>query len=112
MPNGIKDEDLPWSRSATSKLDMKYLYVCHAVPNAILNKNLSDLKSCTLYVKLFPCSDCAKLVIQSGIKKVLYVLDKHPDMDIYIAARTLFSKANIECKKYASKRKIEIDLDL
>ncbi|KAG7392201.1 hypothetical protein PHYBOEH_006455 [Phytophthora boehmeriae] len=66
FPNGCDDDDLPWAReSATnSPLDTKYPYVCHAEMNAILNKNSTDVKGCTIYVALFPCNECAKLIIQ------------------------------------------------
>ncbi|XP_067260466.1 deoxycytidylate deaminase isoform X4 [Chanodichthys erythropterus] len=66
MPNGCDDDLLPWSRSADNKLDTKYPYVCHAELNAIMNKNSADVKGCTMYVALFPCNECAKLIIQAG----------------------------------------------
>ncbi|XP_031151270.1 deoxycytidylate deaminase isoform X3 [Sander lucioperca] len=65
MPNGCDDDLLPWSRSADDRLDTKYPYVCHAEMNAIMNKNSADVKGCTMYVALFPCNECAKLIIQS-----------------------------------------------
>ncbi|XP_059500840.1 deoxycytidylate deaminase isoform X2 [Stegostoma tigrinum] len=66
MPNGCSDDILPWARTGPNKLDTKYMYVCHAELNAILNKNSADVKGCTMYVALFPCNECAKLIIQSG----------------------------------------------
>ncbi|KAF0038044.1 hypothetical protein F2P81_010918 [Scophthalmus maximus] len=65
MPNGCDDDLLPWSRSADDKLNTKYPYVCHAELNAIMNKNSADVKGCTMYVALFPCNECAKLIIQA-----------------------------------------------
>uniref|UniRef100_A0A8C6AYR6 Deoxycytidylate deaminase n=1 Tax=Monodon monoceros TaxID=40151 RepID=A0A8C6AYR6_MONMO len=64
MPNGCSDDLLPWRRTAESILDTKYPYVCHAELNAIMNKNSADVKGCTMYVALFPCNECAKLIIQ------------------------------------------------
>ncbi|KAF3851797.1 hypothetical protein F7725_005152 [Dissostichus mawsoni] len=65
MPNGCDDDLLPWSRSADDRLDTKYPYVCHAELNAIMNKNSADVKGCSMYVALFPCNECAKLIIQA-----------------------------------------------
>uniref|UniRef100_A0A3P9AD18 dCMP deaminase n=1 Tax=Esox lucius TaxID=8010 RepID=A0A3P9AD18_ESOLU len=66
MPNGCDDDLLPWSRYADDRLDTKYPYVCHAELNAIMNKNSADVKGCSMYVALFPCNECAKLIIQAG----------------------------------------------
>ncbi|XP_045444936.1 deoxycytidylate deaminase isoform X2 [Pipistrellus kuhlii] len=68
MPNGCSDDLLPWRRTAERKLDTKYPYVCHAELNAIMNKNSADVKGCTIYVALFPCNECAKLIIQVSEK--------------------------------------------
>ncbi|CAL8238491.1 unnamed protein product, partial [Lota lota] len=65
MPNGCGDDLLPWAREAEDRLDTKYPYVCHAELNAIMNKNSADVKNCTMYVTLFPCNECAKLIIQA-----------------------------------------------
>ena len=72
-PNGFHDDEFPWERTGEF-LDTKYPYVVHAEPNAILNAT-SDLTNATLYVTLFPCNECAKLIIQSGIKEVIYLSD-------------------------------------
>ena len=63
--------------------------------NAIMNKNSADVKGCTIYVALFPCNECSKLIIQSGIKEVIYLSDKHHDKDIYVASRKLLDMAKI-----------------
>ena len=70
--------------------------VCHAELNAILNKNSADVKGCTMYVALFPCNECAKLIIQSGITEVLYVSDKHHDKPEMVASRRLLDMARIK----------------
>ena len=72
MPLGVSDDDFPWEREG-SFLDTKYPYVCHAELNAILNNPGISLKNCSIYVPLFPCNECCKAIIQSGIKKVLYL---------------------------------------
>jgi len=70
--------------------------VCHAELNAILNKNSADVKGCTMYVALFPCNECAKLIIQSGISEVLYVSDKHHDRPEMVASRRLLDMAGVK----------------
>ncbi|XP_076071795.1 deoxycytidylate deaminase-like [Mytilus galloprovincialis] len=77
MPNNCKDEDFPWGKGQTAE-DNKHLYVCHAELNAVVNKIQADIRGCRMYVTLFPCNECAKIIIQSGIKKVIYY--KMPDM--------------------------------
>ncbi|XP_027693274.1 deoxycytidylate deaminase [Vombatus ursinus] len=112
MPNGCSDDLLPWNRAAESKLDTKYPYVCHAELNAIMNKNSADVKGCTMYVALFPCNECAKLIIQAGIKEVIFISDKYHDSDETTAARVLFDLAGIKFRKFTPKYgKIVIDFD-
>lgn len=96
FPIGCSDDELPWNRDAEHLYDTKYPYVCHAELNAILNKNAADLAGCRMYVTLFPCSECAKLIIQSGIAQVVYLSDKYHDTENSRAARRLFDMAKIE----------------
>ncbi|XP_042281342.1 deoxycytidylate deaminase [Thunnus albacares] len=110
MPNGCDDDLLPWSRSAEDRLDTKYPYVCHAELNAIMNKNSADVKDCTMYVALFPCNECAKLIIQAGIKEVVYLSDKYHDTPEMTASRRLLSMAGIQYKQFKPKR-TEIVID-
>lgn len=102
MPIGIKDEDMPWGKQGKDELDNKYLYVCHAEFNAILNSN-SLLKGCRLYVTLFPCNECAKAIIQSGIKEVIYMDDKDADTISVRASKRLLMMAGIPFRKYHGK---------
>ncbi|XP_073197833.1 deoxycytidylate deaminase isoform X1 [Lepidochelys kempii] len=112
MPNGCSDDLLPWTRTAQSKLDTKYPYVCHAELNAIMNKNSADVKGCSMYVALFPCNECAKLIIQAGIKEVIFMSDKYHDSPEMTAARRLFDLAGIIYRKFKPKcNKIIIDFD-
>lgn len=104
MPNGCDDDLLPWSRSANDWLDTKYPYVCHAELNAIMNKNSADVKGCTMYVALFPCNECAKLIIQAGIKKVVYLSDKYHDRPEMVASRRLLTMAGILYTQFKPKR--------
>jgi len=74
-----------------------YLWlVCHAELNAILNKNTADVKDCTIYVALFPCNECAKVIIQSGISEVVYACDKNSDKQEYVASRRLLEMAGVK----------------
>lgn len=94
-PNGYDDDIFPWKRDG-EPLDTKYLYVCHAEMNAILNFRGSsrELEGAKIYVDLFPCNECAKIIIQSGIKEVVYLSDKYKELDSYIVSKKLFD----ECK--------------
>ena len=100
MPIGCSDNYLPWTREADSILDTKYPYVCHAELNAILNSNQMSLNSCTLYATLFPCNECAKAIIQAGIKKVVYYEDKYNGTDSNTAAKRLFDLSGVEYEPY------------
>jgi len=93
FPNGINDDELSWSREG-NYLDTKYPYVCHAELNAIMNCTLIP-KGSTIYVTLFPCNECAKLIIQAGIKKVVYLSHKYKNTDSTRASETLFEKSGV-----------------
>lgn len=94
LPIGCDDDHFPWDREGDF-LETKYPYVCHAELNAILNKISADLDKCTVYVTLFPCNECAKVIIQSGIQKVIYLTNKYPDSDSVKAAQKMFDRAGV-----------------
>lgn len=94
MPAG--NDDLPWKRDSENSLENKYLYVVHAEANAILNSNQKDLSNCILYVSLFPCNECAKLIIQSGIKEIYYLQDKYYDTDWEIASKRMLGASGVK----------------
>lgn len=71
--------------------------------NAVLNKNAADVKNCTMYVGLFPCNECAKIIIQSGIREVVYMSDKHSHKDETVAAKRMFDSAGIKYWQYSPK---------
>lgn len=100
MPRTCDDKDLPMARNSAMWLENKYPYIVHAELNAILNAPTTNLKDCTIYVTLFPCNECAKAILQAGITKVVYLEDKHPDDDIYVAAKKMFKLSNIEVVDY------------
>lgn len=102
MPRRIEDDVLPWGHG--EGLESKYLYVCHAEFNAILNtRNGSALNGCSIYVTLFPCNECAKAIIQVGIREVVYLSDKHADDTIYLASRKLLELAGVKLRAYEGR---------
>ena len=94
FPIGLSDEKFPWNRDGGFK-DTKYAYVVHAELNAILNSNTS-LKDAICYVTLFPCNECAKAIIQSGIKKIVYESDKYAESDSTLVSKAMLNEAGIE----------------
>ena len=112
FPMGCDDDDFPWEREGDNSFDTKYPYVCHAELNAILNNRGANLEGCTIYVGLFPCCECAKAIIQSGIKKVIYLSDKYKDSDSTRASKRMFTAAGVELEQIEIKHKqITIDFD-
>lgn len=104
MPRCVDESQLTWEKG--EDLNNKYLYVCHAEFNAILNiRNGSSLKGCTVYVTLFPCNECAKAIIQTGINKIVYLSDKYGDSVSTRASKKLFALAGVEVKKYEGRFK-------
>ncbi|XP_029138187.2 deoxycytidylate deaminase-like [Labrus bergylta] len=100
MPNGC-DDKLTWARDRTK--DNKHLYVCHAELNAIMNTNGADVKGCSMYVALFPCNECAKLIIQGGIKEVIYLSDMYKDRVEFKASRKMLEGAGIKLRQFKPK---------
>jgi dCMP deaminase len=94
FPSGCNDDELPWAREG-AYLDTKYPYVCHAELNAILNSISRDLKGCSIYVDLFPCNECAKAIIQSGIKEIVYLSDKYAGTDNVVASKRMLNQAGV-----------------
>ena len=95
LPSGCSDDKFPWEREGEF-LETKYPYVVHAELNAILNNRSGSLEGATIYVDLFPCNECAKAIIQSGIKEIVYLRDKYAESDSVIASKHLLSDAGIK----------------
>lgn len=110
MPIGCSDDVFPWEREG-SPLDTKYLYVCHAELNALLNYTGTNLRGSKIYTTLFPCNECTKAIIQSGIRKIIYLSDKYADTSSIIAAKNMLHAAGVEFTEYESAGK-EITLAL
>ena len=104
FPTGCSDDDLPWDREG-DWIETKYPYVCHAELNAILNSIGGDLRGCTLYVALFPCNECAKAIIQAGIRKIVYLSDKYAVSDGTKASRRMLAQAGVELVQFQPEQK-------
>ena len=110
MPSGCSDDEFPWEREG-SPLETKYLFVCHAEMNAILNSGHSDLRGSTVYTTLFPCAECTKAMIQKGIASIVYLSDKYAKDDLFIAAKRMLDAAGVHYRPYApTGRTIEIQV--
>jgi dCMP deaminase len=105
LPTGCDDDLFPWAREG-ELLETKYPYVCHAELNAVINKISADLYDCRLYVALFPCNECAKVIIQAGIREVIYLSDKYSGTEAVRAARRLFEAAGVRCRRLEPQRKM------
>lgn len=110
FPMGCSDDEFPWDRSGED-YDTKYPYVCHAELNAILNARGANLEGSKIYVALFPCNECAKAIIQSGIKEVVYLSDKYDGTPGNRASKRMFDAAGVKYTCLTLNRN-EIVLDL
>lgn len=99
FPSGIDESELPKSRVGAFS-DVKYAYTIHSEQNCILNSPVYDITGATLYVTLFPCNECAKLIIQKGISEIVYLSDIHHNDPPYIASRRLLSLTDIVVRQY------------
>lgn len=110
LPLGCSDDTFPWGREG-STYDSKYGYVTHAELNAILNNPGTSLEGCRIYVALFPCNECAKAIVQSGIKEVIYISDKYTDTDENRASKRILNAAGVRYRRFISdKDELVIDL--
>lgn len=102
LPMGCDDDEFPWEKQGDF-LQTKYPYICHAELNAILNNIGMDLRGCKIYTALFPCNECAKAIIQSGIAEVIYLSDKYAGTDTAKASRLMLDKAGVHCRKVITR---------
>lgn len=110
MPRGCCDDDMPWGREG-GMLESKYAFVCHAELNAILNNAGASLKGAKCYTTLFPCNECAKALIQSGISEVIYLSDKYAETEGTIASKQMFNMVGVKLTPYEmTGRKITLEI--
>ena len=110
MPKGCSDDEFPWDRKGENEAATKYPYVVHAELNAILNASGRDLRGSRIYVALFPCNECAKAIIQSGIKEVMYLSDKYNDTMLNLVSKRLLDAAGVKYTRMRTDLK-ELVLD-
>ena len=104
LPRGCSDDEYPWDRTADAPNKTKYPFVCHAELNAILNAGGNSLKDCRIYVALFPCNECAKAIIQSGINEVIYISDKYADHSVVPPGRHVSAVPECDDKRQRIQR--------
>jgi dCMP deaminase len=108
-PKGLNDDIMSWNREGNF-LDTKYAYVCHGELNAILNYS-GSVEGTILYVSLFPCNECAKVIAQTGVKEVVYLSDKYNGTDGNIVSKKILDSAGVKYRAYVpSNREIKINL--
>ena len=111
MPIGCDDDEFPWNRDSEDPYDNKYFYSTHSELNAILNYRGGSLEGAKIYVTLFPCNECAKAIIQCGIKTVIYAEDKYEDTSAVKASKRMMRAAGVEYIAYGrTGKQIIIDL--
>ncbi|MDD3303411.1 MAG: dCMP deaminase family protein [Clostridia bacterium] len=111
LPIGCKDDEFPWDRDNLDFEQSKYAYVAHAELNAITNCHGKNLKGSSIYVTLFPCNECAKLIIQSGIKEIIYFSDKYANTPATKASKRMLDASGVKYHLYRpSGRTISINL--
>jgi len=112
FPIGCDDDQLPWGKTSEDTNETKYPYVVHAEANAILNST-KDLHGSRIYVALFPCNECTKLIIQSGVKEIIYLSDKYKETDSVKASRKMFDLAKVTYRQLdLGGKKLEIDFTI
>ncbi|MBQ2810014.1 MAG: dCMP deaminase family protein [Clostridia bacterium] len=112
FPAGCSDDEFPWEREG-GFLDVKYPFVVHAELNAILNARGKNLTNSTIYVDLFPCNECAKAIIQAGIKEIVYLSDKYKDTESTIASKRMLTHAGVKFTQLCVEHKtLTINLDI
>ncbi len=109
LPKGCSDDEYPWDREG-SALESKYVYVVHAELNAILNAPMS-VQGCRIYVSLFPCNECAKAIIQSGIAEIVYEDDKYADTDIVKASKRMLNSAGVVLRQLPHRVSVSVNVE-
>ena len=112
-PNGFEDKFFPWGREGQT-LKTKYPFVCHAEMNAISNFEgiKKELEGSKLYVTLFPCNECAKLVIQNGIKEIIYLEDKYKETEGVKASKIMFDECGVKYTEFPEEKRKTLTLKL
>lgn len=111
FPSGCSDDEFPWGREDEDPYNEKYFYVTHSELNAILNYRGGSLEGATIYVTLFPCNECAKAIIQSGIRRIVYDSDKYDNTPAVVASKRMLAAAGVKLEKYErTNREVRLTL--
>ncbi len=113
LPIGCSDDEFPWARenAENNPLETKYFYVTHSELNAILNYRGGSLEGAKMYVTLFPCNECAKAIIQAGIRTVIFDSNKYDGTPSVTASAMMLHAAGVEVVKYKpSSRTLQIEV--
>lgn len=112
FPRNCEDYEFPWGKDKENPYNDKNMYVVHAEANAILNKNAANVNGAIMYTTMFPCNECTKIIIQSGIKEVIYISDKNSEKPAYRASKRMLDTVGIKHRRYKPKKKqIVLDFD-
>ncbi|WP_338984592.1 dCMP deaminase family protein [Spiroplasma endosymbiont of Diplazon laetatorius] len=106
LPRGLDDNNYPWSREGELE-DTKYPYIVHAELNAILSSK-DSVRGCEIYTSLFPCNECTKSIIQSGIKRIIYSSDKYDETVENKIAKKMLKEANVE---FVFKKEVKVTIN-
>lgn len=111
FPTGCSDDEFPWNRDGEDPYENKYFYSTHSELNAILNYRGGSLEGAKIYVTLFPCNECAKAIIQCGIRTIVYANDKYSDTPAVRASKRMLDAAGVRYYKYSpSGRQVLLEL--
>lgn len=109
FPIGCSDDEFPWNKTNQNPVENKYFYSTHSELNAILNYRGGSLEGCKMYVTLFPCNECAKAIIQCGIREIIYDCDKYADTPSVVASKKMLDAAGVTYTRYLrTGREIQI----
>ena len=108
FPKGCSDDEFPWDKAheQDDPYNAKYFYTTHSELKAILNYRGGSLEGSKLYVTLFPCNECAKAIIQSGIKTLIYGSDKYADTPAVRASKRMLNAAGVRYYQYESSGRV------
>ena len=106
LPTGCSDDEFPWNRDGDDPYETKYFYTTHSELNAILNYSGGSLAGSKIYVTLFPCNECAKAIIQSGIKELIYACDKYAEEPSVKASKRMFDAVGVKYTKYKHSNRV------
>jgi len=105
---GVDETLIPWGNNREVPLEhQKYGYVIHSEANAISHAK-GSLANARVYVTLFPCNECAKLLASHRVKEIIYLSDKYAETPENRIAKKIFQMSKIS---YRQLKLSEVTLD-